>query len=186
MFYQEVIEYGGEPVKAILPDGVYCLTTIANDVPVTHQMVAEVLGLFRMIVGEDRSRRNCMTMKFKTNDLNTTQFIGEQLIIFDILGTMFDNSNDAEASVFHIETTQTDERIVITVSDDGKGIPPSVEEKVLRSVVTTKSNGLACNLFLASKMMQKIGGTLAYKGKGLDGKGACFELTFLKEMPSAN
>jgi hypothetical protein len=35
-------------------------------------------------------------------------------------------------------------------------------------------------------MLQNIDGTITYKGKGLDGKGACFELTFLKEMPIAN
>lgn len=185
MFYQDVIEYAGNPVKAVIPGG-YLNTIIANDVPVTHQMVAEVLGLFRMMIGEDRFLRSRLTMKFKTNNLTTSRFIGEQCIIFDILATMFDNSIDAEASVFHIEITQTDERIIITVSDDGEGLPSSMDGKFLEPGVSTKSDGLGCNLFYSRVMMQKIGGNFAYKGKGLDGKGASFELTFLKEMPPAN
>jgi C4-dicarboxylate-specific signal transduction histidine kinase len=120
----------------------------------------------------------------KCDNLNTVRFIGEEIIFLTILGEMFGNSKDAGSTIFKIEVAETDNRIVFSVSDDGSGIPESLQRKIIHDVHTSRSNGLGVGLFLGHKMIQKIGGTISYKGKGVDGKGACFEISFFKEMPS--
>lgn len=183
MFFLSEIKHEGEPPKVLLPDGSYCLTTVAHDVPVTYLIVAMILGKFRMTIGENHFLRNSLQMEFKANGFNEARFIGEEIIFFTVLGEMFGNSTDAGSSVFQIEVTETENKVIFTISDDGDGVPESIKEGFLFDVFTSKSNGLGCGLFLARNMMQKIGGDLSYKGKGIDGKGACFEMSFLKEMP---
>jgi C4-dicarboxylate-specific signal transduction histidine kinase len=98
---------------------------------------------------------------------------------------MLVNSFDAMASVFRIDVSKCGEKMVLVVSDDGKGIPPhqEVHEGLFGFGNTTRSDGLGCALALGRAQLQKIASEIRYKGVGVDGKGASFELLFLKRMP---
>lgn len=84
----EQIRYAGEPSKVVLPDGVYLFTLVAKEVPVTHLLIAETLGLFswsaRTFQQQVPTSKEC-ALQFEPNGFQTKRFIGEQTIIFDAL-----------------------------------------------------------------------------------------------------
>lgn len=185
MFYQDTIRYNGEPLKAILTSGGYLCTITADDVPVTHLTVFDVLGIFTQHIKLSRPQGH-IQLRIKWNNLGSTKFIGEQVLIYDALDILFNNSCDAGASVFQIEVVinHSRDKVVFVISDDGKGIAQSYEHDIVCSPITTKANGSGYTLYLMSNNIKKIGSELKYHGKGLNGCGAKFKLYFIKEMPT--
>lgn len=185
MYYQEKISYAGEPLKAIVGDGVYVYTPFADDVPVTRIQIAELLGAFSFGFKLDRwARESGIRLAFRSpRPLPGISIIGEQVIILETWGILLENSIEARAKRFEFEIRETDEHICLIVSDDGEGVHPSVEGKILVEMATTKNDGFGWSLLLASRQLPKIGAGLEYRGAGLDGRGASFALTFLREMP---
>jgi signal transduction histidine kinase len=60
---------------------------------------------------------------------------------------------------------------VITVRDEGSGIPPEQRERIFDPFFTTKDNGTGLGLAIASTIVEQHGGTLSAvnaPGRGLD------------------
>jgi hypothetical protein len=192
MYYVEQIRYAGKPSKVVLPEGGYLFTLVAKDVPVTHVLVAETLGLFtwnmRTFQQQDPVSKKCV-LKFIPNGLQTKRFIGEQTIIFETLFQMFMNSYEAGATRFMVEVLEDSTHIFFVVTDDGDGVHASVEREFMKRPLTTKRDGLGCDIFLAASRLEKIGAVLSFEGKAsmsdTDKPGAKFRISFFKEMPKA-
>ncbi|MBP2218414.1 ATP-binding protein [Arthrobacter sp. CAN_C5] len=60
-----------------------------------------------------------------------------------ILGNLIDNAMEAVGSngTIHVSTAADDSGCVITVSDDGPGVPDGLRERIFESGVTTKAEG---------------------------------------------
>ena len=151
MFYTPEISYAGTPPKVVLGDGRFLYTAVAKDVPVTHLMVAEVLGEFRWAYGEARlgSKVRQPTLELVLGGFQVLRFIGEKQIVLATLATLTQNSDEANAGTIRIEVGAAERNATITVSDDGSGISPEVEPDVLQRFFTTKESGLASSLMLA-------------------------------------
>jgi hypothetical protein len=190
MYYMEQIRYAGEPSKVVLPEGGYLFTLAAREVPVTHLLVAEMLGLFswnvRTFQREEPASKKCV-FHFQPNDLHTAKFIGEQEIIFDTLFQMFLNSYEAGATRFVIEVLESDTHVFFITKDDGNGIPAPIAEELMKTPITTKCDGLGFSMFSAVDQLAKIGAVLSCEGCAnlLDANrpGASFKISFPKEMP---
>lgn len=178
------IEYIGDPVKAVMPDGCYLWTLIASDIPVTDLKVWEFFGNYKFC--NPGSRHGLPRIELKFNEITEqTTFIGESVIIYNLLDEMRVNSSDAKATVFRIEVFDTGERISVVVSDDGEGIPhQEVRDKLFKTAVSTRPSGAGLALcFNGKPQLKKMAGDIKYKGVGIDDKGASFEMSFLKKMP---
>ncbi len=185
MQYLEKIEYTGDPSKVIMPGGFYLWTLIAPDIPVTDLKVWEFFGSYRFY--NPGSRHGLPRIELKFNEITEhTTFIGESVIIYNLLDEMRLNSSDAKATVFRIEVFDTGERILVVVSDDGEGIKhQEVKDKLFNTDVSTRPSGAGLALWLNGRpQLQKMGAEINYKGTGIDGKGASFEMSFLKKMPT--
>lgn len=183
MFYVDKINYGGEPLKAMIETetGVeYYYTLIYPDPPVTHLMVAEALEIATAAL----RRIFQVDVTVDVNNLHTNTFIGEKLIFCDLVECLFRNSVEAQAHTFNVNVSEDSEHVSFSFSDDGDGIGPTIAKHILKIPITTKDNGLASSLFVGWYRARKIGAELTYTGKGIDGKGASFRLTCLKEMPN--
>jgi signal transduction histidine kinase len=53
--------------------------------------------------------------------------------------------------------------VVLEVVDDGKGIPPEVQERLFDPFFTTKDSGTGLGLSIAAGIVQKHGGALQYQ-----------------------
>ncbi|MBS1652541.1 MAG: HAMP domain-containing histidine kinase [Bacteroidetes bacterium] len=73
--------------------------------------------------------------------------------------------------------------IIISVSDNGDGIPKSIREKMFIPNFTTKSTGSGLGLAMVKSMMKSFGGNVWFESE--EGKGAIFYLEFLKAITTA-
>ncbi len=58
-----------------------------------------------------------------------------------------------------------EERIVVCVSDNGKGIPEEIREKLFMPNFTTKSTGMGLGLAISRNMVQLMGGEITFETK---------------------
>jgi signal transduction histidine kinase len=68
---------------------------------------------------------------------------------------------------------------VVTVSDDGPGLPVDVEKRMFEPFFTTKLKGTGLGLPISAKLARTMGGALRLAGNSPLG-GACFELHLFK------
>jgi len=68
-------------------------------------------------------------------------------------------------------------RIIVSITDNGSGIIPEIKDKIFLPFFTTRANGSGIGLTLAKSIMEAHGGYLNYKTLG---EGSSFELWFLK------
>ncbi|MDC8100700.1 MULTISPECIES: sensor histidine kinase [Chryseobacterium] len=68
-------------------------------------------------------------------------------------------------------------RIIVSITDNGSGIIPEIKDKIFLPFFTTRANGSGIGLTLAKSIMEAHGGYLNYKTLE---EGSSFELWFLK------
>jgi signal transduction histidine kinase len=68
---------------------------------------------------------------------------------------------------------------VISVTDDGMGIPAALQGKVVRPFFTTKPQGTGLGLAIVARRVAEIGGKLEWVSPAREGKGTRFEVTLL-------
>lgn len=96
-------------------------------------------------------------------------------IVTNLIGNAIDACADGKGKSVTVAAEVRDEVVVLTVSDDGPGIPPALGERVFEPLVSTKTNsgtglGLSISRDIASGA---FGGTLRLVPAA---RGACFEV----------
>jgi signal transduction histidine kinase len=66
---------------------------------------------------------------------------------------------------------------VISVEDDGTGIPAALQEKVVRPFFTTKPQGTGLGLAIVARRVAEVGGKLELVTPAREGRGTRFEVT---------
>jgi two-component system, NtrC family, sensor histidine kinase HydH len=73
-------------------------------------------------------------------------------------------------------TNPRDPQLLMTVSDDGPGVPPSVGDRIFEPFVSTKESGLGLGLSICRRIVEAHGGTLTAANRPTGG--AIFTLRF--------
>ncbi|MBK8706118.1 MAG: ATP-binding protein [Saprospiraceae bacterium] len=87
---------------------------------------------------------------------------------------------DGKQGIVNISLVQQDHKAVITVADNGEGIPDELQEKVFFPNFTTKSSGMGLGLAMSKNIVEAAGGNLYFfteKDKGT---------SFFVELPLLN
>ncbi len=97
--------------------------------------------------------------------------------VVTVLGNLVDNAVDAAERTVRVRLTREGTTAVLTVSDDGSGIPPADRERIFLPGVSTKSGryGRGIGLTLVRQVVERRGGTITVTDA--DGGGACFTAT---------
>jgi signal transduction histidine kinase len=66
----------------------------------------------------------------------------------------------------------------VSVTDDGIGIPPSLQEKIFEPFFTTKQRGTGLGLAIVARRTREINGTIDLSSPVLEGHGTRFDLNF--------
>lgn len=105
--------------------------------------------------------------------------------ISEVLVNLLHNAREAlgDRGTIRIRAeTLRDHAVVISVADDGPGIPPDKLERVFEAYFTTKENGTGIGLAIVKHNVELYGGTVRVESEL--GKGAKFIVTFpAKSLP---
>jgi len=94
-----------------------------------------------------------------------------------VLANLTENAVQAarpDRAVIHLGVARARDRAVLTVADEGPGIPPELRSKVFDPYVTTKETGTGLGLAIAKKIVLQHGGELQVGER--PGGGASFTL----------
>jgi C4-dicarboxylate-specific signal transduction histidine kinase len=109
----------------------------------------------------------------------------EQVFI-NLLTNARDALSDAKRKTIRIASSRDDERIRITFSDTGPGIPPELQQRIFDPFFTTKEvgTGTGLGLSITYSILKEYGGEISVISR--PGKGATFliELPFADEEPA--
>ena len=75
---------------------------------------------------------------------------------------------------------QQQQWLIISVIDQGPGIPEAIQEKVLQPFFTTKSNGTGLGLAVAKIIAETHGGEFSLKSKPNSGATVTFKLPIIE------
>jgi len=69
--------------------------------------------------------------------------------------------------------------VILTINDNGPGIPESIQDKIFQPFFTTKEEGTGLGLSIVERIIKEHGGTLELSSK--EGQGATFIITLLRK-----
>src|SRR5204863_148027 len=80
---------------------------------------------------------------------------------------LLDNAVRAGAKNIWVRTADEASRVVVSVSDDGPGIPKDVAELIFEPFFTTRpvGEGTGLGLYLSRRIIHECGGTLGYSAR---------------------
>jgi signal transduction histidine kinase len=108
--------------------------------------------------------------------------IGDEKLMGRILSNVIINAKqsagDIPMEVLVKMSNINDKKILITVSDNGTGIPEDIREKVFIPNFTTKSSGSGIGLAIAKHGIEQSGGKIWFETE--DGKGTTFFIELVK------
>ncbi len=90
------------------------------------------------------------------------------------------NSIQAGADSIKLQLVEEDKNFILTVSDNGSGIPQNIKDKIFDSNFTTKSKGMGLGLTLAKRFIEGINGSISLEES--EGSGAKFKI----KVPQCN
>ncbi len=108
--------------------------------------------------------------------ISADQKMIERCVINLFLNTIF-AVNEKEEKIVTISIKQKNNRVVLSVSDNGSGITDEIKDKIFLPFFTTRNNGSGIGLTLSKSIMEAHKGYLNYQS--LD-EGSCFEMWFLR------
>jgi len=74
-----------------------------------------------------------------------------------------------------LKAYKTDNQVIITVSDTGKGIPEEIKPKIFTPLLTTKAKGQGLGLAVVKRLVEALNGTVSFESE--TGKGTKFTIT---------
>jgi len=99
--------------------------------------------------------------------------------INDIVSNLLLNSLEAVApgGKVSLALSNTQNVCVLTIDDDGPGVPAALHEKILQPFFTTKTRGTGLGLAIVARRLEEIGGSLQIESPIAHGKGSRFILS---------
>jgi signal transduction histidine kinase len=140
-----------------------------------HEVVESVLAITRTEADE----RN---IKLSLNLSADPHFDGERTAVLkEILLNLVLNATQAinrEGEVYIESEFNGSNQLHLSVTDDGIGIPPSMQEKIFEPFFTTKQRGTGLGLAIVARRIREINGTIDLRSPVFEGHGTRFDLNF--------
>ncbi|MEX0298897.1 MAG: PAS domain-containing sensor histidine kinase, partial [Kordiimonas sp.] len=123
------------------------------------QDVAATRIRFSTLMGDEFEKLECdgrLVGQALTNILkNAVESVTSRLERDDENGTV-----DAEGGFVEVEMSQDNERTVISIEDNGLGLPQSHKDRLMEPYVTTRAKGTGLGLAIVRRIMEEHGGTV--------------------------
>jgi signal transduction histidine kinase len=96
----------------------------------------------------------------------------------DILTNLLVNALDAVSpdGQIRVTATESDGFCILAIEDDGPGIPPDLQEKILQPFFTTKSQGTGLGLAIVARRVAEAKGHMVCQSPARDARGTRFQV----------
>lgn len=84
----------------------------------------------------------------------------------------------AHGGKIEIAAAESEKAVVVSVSDNGPGIPKELQKQIFEPFYTTKEEGTGLGLYVTRQLVEKLGGVIAIASNA--GQGTLFRLEFKK------
>ena len=98
----------------------------------------------------------------------------------NLLQNAVEACDDKEQCIIDLDEVQENGSIIVSVTDNGEGIPPSMQSKIFAPNFTTKSSGTGLGLAMCKSIVEQAHGKIWFETKPGEGT------TFHVELPLAN
>jgi signal transduction histidine kinase/uncharacterized membrane protein required for colicin V production len=136
-------------------------------------VVEEVVG----VLSHEAERRGVM-LRLRVSQENARVSASAEALN-DIVSNLLVNALEAATRGGHVSVSAAaqDSVCVLTVEDDGPGIPGALREKILQPFFTTKSQGTGLGLAIVARRVAEFGGKVDWESPVQDGRGTRFQVT---------
>ena len=86
------------------------------------------------------------------------------------------NGHDGDQAHIHVAVETDQDHVIITVTDNGIGLPKNMDRDITDTYITTRTEGTGLGLAIVQKIMEDHSGTLVLED--LETGGACISLVF--------
>lgn len=111
---------------------------------------------------------------------------GDSVLLRQVLHNLLRNADEAAKNAAQpqiaVATARQNDSVLLTVRDNGGGVPEEMREKVFEPYQTTKGTGAGLGLAIVRKIMEEHGGEARLEN---DGEGACATLIFPSARPES-
>jgi len=145
----------------------------AGDTCDGRTVIEEVVGVLR-----HEAERRGIRLASRISDGNSRVEASAEALN-DVISNLVVNALEATPQGGHVDVEVSwrgNRGAVISVEDDGVGIPVALREKVLRPFFTTKPRGTGLGLAIAARRVAEFGGKLEWVSPAPGGKGTRFEV----------
>ena len=148
------------------------LTNIANEfsnfarLKVSRPEALEVVGLVKGQLVIHSATTNAKVMFQSTFQKQLIYFDKDHLIrVFNNLMRNALQAIDDSEGVITIRLAKQDDKIRLSIQDNGTGIPSDIREKVFEPNFTTKSSGMGLGLAMVKRMIEQGGARISFETK---------------------
>ena len=174
-------------VAQILLEQIEHLSQIASD----FSQFAKIGNTRKQIFNVNEILENCITL-FSTNDKITihSSFYPEEIYIdadktqmnrlfTNLLQNAVQSVPDYRDVILEITSKLVNDKILISIKDNGNGIQPDMKNKIFTPNFTTKTSGTGLGLAMCKGIIETLNGNIWFDTK--EGEWTCFYI----EIPSA-
>jgi CheY-like chemotaxis protein len=125
----------------------------------------------------DNKRRKIKLANFSNNDNIIVYADAERLtqVVSNLLANAFKFTQEGEISV-NITTDDTDQQVIVSVTDSGQGIDPEIMPRLFTKFATKSIVGTGLGLYISKRIIEAHGGKM-WAENNSDGIGATFSFT---------
>ncbi|QSX36079.1 sensor histidine kinase [Shewanella sedimentimangrovi] len=109
-------------------------------------------------------------------DSSQGQILANANALGSAINNLLMNSLEAGASRIEVRAEDTEGQVLLTVTDNGKGLEPALQQKVLEPFYTTKAQGTGLGLAVVQTVVRNHGGE--FNMQCAPGQGCCVTLRF--------
>jgi signal transduction histidine kinase len=152
--------------------------------PPSHDsLITQINEVIKTAVGIVKYDKRVKKVEFKTNldpNLPMIEVVPDQLI--QVFINIMINSLDAISGegIIRVNSSYDDEKIYVSITDDGIGIPDNAIDKIFEPFYTTKlvGKGTGLGLSVSYGIIQKFGGEIKVKSKIDEGSQFTIEIPY--------